>query len=190
MFCVLTVKRRKDSVFEKLFPFAIKDDYELTTVPVIKGSPFYQLSVTVGKKGVDYKRVIYEVGRCAEKLVIDEDITLPKIRGIGEFKSDILYHKMIENTANVLIEKLGEDAVYKRALGTIIYKENTLKIGEDKNDFNLPYEYLHLLPKQVEKYQFASALYELCGVFSLGNSLYNSVIVNGEKKNIESIIFS
>ena len=190
MFCVLTVKRRNDTVFERLFGCLIKDDYELVTVPVLSGAPFYHLTATVGKKGVDYERVIFEVGRCAQRLVVGEDIQLPQTRGIGEFNSDLLYKKLIHNTGDYILSKIPKDAVFNEENGIITYCGNEIMIGEDKNDFSLSEQYNVLKPRGIEKYKFAAALYELCGVFSIGDCYFNSVIVNGEKKNTESVYFS
>lgn len=184
MFCVLTVNSRKNSAWERLFGRLIKDGYSLVTVPVIGGAPFYHLSVTVGKNGVDFERVIFEVGRCAQRLVVDENIKLPEIRGIGEFNSDLLYKILVKNTASYILEKLGEDADFIEEKGIILYGENTVQIGTDRNDFNLPEMYCSLKPKGIEKYKFAAALYELCGVFSIGECRFNSITVNGEKKSI------
>lgn len=190
MFCVLTVKYRKDTVFERAFGCFIKDSYELVTVPVLSGAPFYHLTATVGKKGMDFERVIFEVGRCAQRLVVSEDIKLPGIHGIGEFNSDLLYKKLIHNTAEYILSIIPKDAVFDEENGIITYRGNKIKIGEDRNDFSLSEQYNELKPQEIEKYKFAAALYELCGVFSIGECLFNSVTVNGEKKNTESIYFS
>ena len=48
--------------------------YELKTIPVFKGAPFYKLEVTIGKKGVDWQQVTYFVGKCANRLLLDESI--------------------------------------------------------------------------------------------------------------------
>ena len=190
MFCVLTVKHRNDTIFERAFGWLIKDDYELVTVPVLGGAPFYHLTATVSKKGVDFERVIFEVGRCAQRLVVDGDIKLYQTRGIGEFNSDLLYKKLLHNTAEYILPKIPKDAVFDEENGIITYCGNKIKIGEDKNDFNLPEQYNVLKPQRIEKYKFAAALYELCGVFSIGKCRFNSVSVNGEKKNTESVYFS
>ncbi len=171
MFCVLTVKCRRDGLFERTLGFLRKDKYELVTVPVLKAAPFFHLTATVGKKGVDYQKVLLEVGRCAEKLVVENGVDVPKMYGIGEFNGNLLYEKMAENT----LKLISKDVV-----------QNNSKIEFDKNDFSLPDYYLKLIPNGVEKYKFASALYELCGAFSLDKAHFNSVIINGEKKSIES----
>ena len=190
MFCVLTVNHRKNTVIERLFDRIIKDDYSLVTVPVLSGAPFYHLTATVGKRGVDYERVIFEVGRCAQRLVVSEDTQLPQTRGIGGFNSDLLYKKLIHNTAEFILPKIQKDTVFDEKNGTITYCGNEIIIGEDKNDFSLLEQYNALKPRGIEKYKFAAALYELCGVFSIGDCYFNSVIVNGEKKNTESVYFS
>ncbi len=50
--------------------------------------------------------------------------------------------------------------------------------------------YKKLIPNGVEEYSFYSALYELCGVFSLGECIFEVVTVNNEKKHIDTITFS
>lgn len=184
MFCVLTVNSRKNSTWERLSRRLIKDGYSLVTIPVIGGAPFYHLSATVGKNGVDFERVIFEVGRCAQRLVVNENIKLPEIRGIGEFNSDLLYKILVKNTASYILEELREDADFIEEKGILLYGGNTVQIGTDRNDFNFPEMYCLLKPEQIEKYKFAAALYELCGVFSIGECRFNSITVNGEKKSI------
>lgn len=184
MFCVLTVKQRRDSAKERLFENFIKDDYSLITVPVIGGAPFYHLNATVGRKGIDPERLIFEVGRCARRLIVEENIKLPNYKGIGEYDSDLLYRKMISNTAEYFLGQIEDGAEYIEEKGVITYNGNTLEIGKDRNAFDFPKQYCSLKPQEIEKYKFAAALYELCGVFSLGECRFNSVIVNGEKKSI------
>lgn len=184
MFCVLTVKQRRDSVKERLFGNFTKDAYSLVTVPVIGGAPFYHLSATVGKKGIDPERVIFEVGRCAERLLVEENVKLPKYKGIGEYDSDLLYRKMMNNTAKFIFGEIEDGAEYIEEKGVITYKGNTLEIGRDRNDFDFSGQYSSLKPQGIEKYKFAAALYELCGVFAFGECRFNSVILNGEKKSI------
>ena len=50
--------------------------------------------------------------------------------------------------------------------------------------------YKKLLPQGVNPYDFYSALYELCGVFSLGGCIFEEVCVNNEKKRVDTITFS
>ena len=94
-----------------------------------------------------------------------------------------------DNTFELLKEKIGDIEFSDKENGIIIYNGNTIKIGDDRNDFNLPDVYLSIKPEKVEKYRFAAALYELCGVFSLGSNHFNSVLVNGEKKSLENCDF-
>lgn len=184
MFCVLTVKQRENSLKERLFGNFIKDDYSLVTVPVMGGAPFYHLNAAVGKKGIDPERVIFEVGRCAQRLLTEDNIKLPEFKGIGEYDSDLLYRKMMSNTAEYILGQIEDGAGYIEEKGVIIYNGNTLEIGKDRNAFDFPKQYYTLKPQGIEKYKFAAALYELCGVFSLGGCRFNSVIMNGEKKSI------
>lgn len=190
MFCVLSVKQRENSIGERIFGGLIKDDYSLLTVPVPHGAPFFHLTATVGKKGVDFERVIYETGRCAQRLLVSNSVALPNICGIGEYNSDLLYDRLRLNTADFLMEKLGEKAVFDRKNGIIIYGKNIIEIGRNRNDFEYSEMYSSLKPDTIEKYKFAAALYELCGVFSIGESHFNEVLLNGEKMDTENVYFS
>ena len=60
----------------------------------------------------------------------------------------------------------------------------------DGVDFTMPEIYEGLLPERIERYDFCSALYELCGVFSMGALLFDTIIVNNEKKRAEDVHFS
>lgn len=190
MFCVLTVNIRENNISEKLFGNLKKDSYTLLTVPVLHGAPFYHLTVNTGKKGIDFERVVFEVGRCAQRLLLSDEIKLPEIRGIGRFNSDLLYNKLIDNTADFLLKQIGNEAKFDRTNGIITYRENVIEIGKDRNDFDLSEQYCVLKPREIEKYTFAAALYELCGVFEVGERRFNFVTVNGEKKSIGSVYFA
>lgn len=50
--------------------------------------------------------------------------------------------------------------------------------------------YKKLLPKGINEQDFYSALYELCGIFSLGECVFETVCVNNEKKLIKDIQFA
>lgn len=50
--------------------------------------------------------------------------------------------------------------------------------------------YKKLLPQNANEKDFYSALYELCGVFSLGECIFETVCVNNEKKLIKDIQFA
>lgn len=190
MFCVLTVKRREDNISEKLLGKLKKDSYTLLTVPVLHGAPFYHLTVNTGKKGIDFERVIFEVGRCAQRLLVSDNIILPEIKGIGRFNSDLLYKKLLANTAAFILQQIGDKALYDEKNGIITYRENVIEIGKDRNDFNLAEHYSSLKPSEIEQYIFAAALYELCGVFAIGECRFDFVTLNGEKKSVGNVYFA
>ncbi|MBQ8765442.1 MAG: hypothetical protein IJZ16_01435 [Clostridia bacterium] len=252
MFCVLSVKERNRSFFEKLFGRFMTDEYEVNTIPVFRGAPFFTLDITTNKKEIDWENVIFSVGRCASRLLVDDEIYISENSGVSIFKSNILYYKMMENTfLNILknsnqlhtisiSDKKGENTDFvKRAAPyasqLIISTENKEKFsnicddiidltgmcpvvksqfddskikintdnwtmtiqGEGGNinisdgvDFNMPEIYEKLLPEKIDKYDFCSALYELCGVFTLGESVFDTIIVNNEKKSVQDIHFS
>ena len=54
----------------------------------------------------------------------------------------------------------------------------------------VPDSYKKLLPDGINEYDFFSALYELCGVFSLGECVFETVCVNNEKKVVKDIQFA
>ena len=69
--------------------------------------------------------------------------------------------------------------------------EENLKITvEDRCDFVVPEIYNYLKPNSINKYEFYSALYELCGVFVLAEGVFDSVNINNEKKRLTDAHFS
>ncbi len=87
------------------------------------------------------------------------------------------------------------------------FNDETIKINADKNVMSVSAKnqfinitcgenmivnniYKKLLPEGVDEYTFYSALYELCGVFSLGECIFETVTVNNEKKHIDTVTFS
>ena len=98
MFCVLKINQRKQNFPEKLFGRFIKDEYKLSTIPVYKGAPFYLLEITIGKREIDWERVLFLVGKCASRLIVNCETDIPDGMNIGLYKSDKLYKKIMENT--------------------------------------------------------------------------------------------
>lgn len=105
MFCLLKISKRRDTLKERMFGKFIRDIYELKTIPVFKGAPFYKLEVTVGKRGVDWQEVTYFVGKCANRLLLDEKINIENISGVGRYNNKILYEKMIKNTFTEILKQ-------------------------------------------------------------------------------------
>ncbi len=254
MFCVLNVKRRDNTFFEKIFGCLMKDRYDVQTIPVYKGAPFYIMDVSVGKRGIRWENVISQVGRCAGRMVATECIDLPQGMNLGFFESNVLYDKMMKNTflrilgnnlknntvsvsvsddngkytdftkkltkyaSTLAISTLQKEKYYdvceeitensglcpvltdsdnnatvrinaNKNVMTIICENNNLNIF-DGSDFRVPEMYEKLLPERVAKYDFYSALYELCGVFSLEDCFFDIITVNKEKKCVSDIHFS
>ena len=104
MFCVLTVKERDKTLFERLFGRFLVDEYSVKTIPVFKGAPFFILDITKGKREIDWENVIFAVGKCAKRLVLLDDIIIPEDKGISVFKSTVLYGKMMKNTFLQILE--------------------------------------------------------------------------------------
>ena len=254
MFCVLNVKTKEKTFFEKIFGFIIKDEYNLKTVPVYKGAPFFMLDVSVGKRGISWEKVVSQVGRCALRMVSTDCVDLPENMNVGLFESNALYDKMIKNTFLRIIsnntgkkpvsiwisDEYGKYTEFTKKLSKyassleistsqkekyhsvceeitediglcpVLTSDNTgaiVRINASNNvmtivcekenlniscgcDFTVPQIYEKLLPERIEKYSFYSALYELCGVFSLGDCIFDVITVNKEKKCVKDIHFS
>lgn len=105
-------------------------------------------------------------------------------------------------TAERLLQETGTSAALLSSVNgekIIIDSDNYIMTVQTDNgkmkiqngcDFTVPESYRALLPEGIDKYDFYSALYELCGVFSLGECIFSSIEVNNEKKNTDSIHFS
>lgn len=253
MFCLLRINRRQNTLKEKLLGVFIKDEYELKTIPVFKGAPFYKLNITVGKKGVDWQQVVYMVGKCSNRLLLNESINIDDVSNVGRYNKHILYEKIMKNTFIeilkqqnkifddlCLIDKKGVSAeflnklvpYFKRIIVTTENKskyekicdyilestglcvmvqseiENSIiKIDMDRNimtvktenqiynvshgeDFKVPEIYENLYDETVDRLLFYSALYEFCGVFELADLCFEIILVNGEKKGTNELIFT
>ena len=253
MFCLLKISERKGNLKEKIFGRFIRDTYELKTIPVFKGAPFYKLEVTVGKRGVDWQQVTYFVGKCANRLLLDDSINIDDVKDIGRYKNKVLYEKMMKNSfvrilkqqnkifeSLCIIDKRGvstdflldlvpyfekitittdQKQKYKKICDYIL--ENTglcvllqseienaaVKIDSERNimtitsknglfnicdgeNFKVPEIYENLYDNTVDKLLFYSALYEFCGVFELADLCFETIVINGEKKGINELIFT
>lgn len=105
MFCVVNISERKNTLKEKIFWRFIRDEYELKTIPVFKGAPFYNLCVSVGKRGVDWEYISFCTGKCAERLIANEKINIPENFGLGRYNNKILYSKIMQNTFVCILKK-------------------------------------------------------------------------------------
>ncbi len=253
MFCLLKINERRNNLKEKIFGIFIKDTYELKTIPVFKGAPFYKLEITVGKRGVDWQQVTYFIGKCANRLLLDESINIDDVKDIGRYKNKVLYEKMIKNTfARILkqqnktfdslciidkrglssdfvldlvpcfekitvttdakqkYEKICDYVLENTGLCVLLQSEmenSTVKIDTERNimtinkenniynisdgeDFKVPEIYENLYDNSIDKLLFYSALYEFCGVFELAESSFETIVINGEKKGINGLIFT
>lgn len=252
MFCVLSVRERNRTLFERIFGRFLVDDFSVKTIPVYKGAPFFNLDITTSKNEIDWENVIFSVGKCASRLVLSGNVKLPDNMNIEVFKSNLLYNKMMKNTflqilkngntlydisifdenaensefikqvsnyasllnicthnkekykyiCDEITEKTGLCPVLKNDFVDSTIKINTnaltmtfFKKEENINilsgaDFQVPSVYENLLQDGVDKYDFYSALYELCGVFSLGEGIFSTITVNNEKKAVEEVYFS
>lgn len=255
MFTVLNVTERKNNILEKIFGGLIKDEYEVKTVAIYKGAPFYQLDVRVGKRGLDTQKIVDCVGKCSRRLVTNDFNLLPNNKELGLFKSNKLYGRMMRNTFLTILynnginksplpicvidksanntdfaEKLCE---YASSLTIITDKrdkynpiceriteetglcpmvksestdervvidldnnlmkiclENEEKTVENGEDFTVPEIYNYLKPQSIDKYDFYSAVYELCGIFSLADCNFETIWINNEKKSVADVHFS
>lgn len=255
MFCVLEINERKNTLKERLFGKYIKDEYNIKTVNVFKGAPFYIIEAEIGRgKAIDWQKITFLAGKCANRILCDRS-KLPESENLRAFQSDMLYKKAMINTflhilnnsnfsvnnktVNVFDSKGENDRfvydIAKFASKLTVVTDNKkkyedvcekiledtglcvtvqsspseceiavncdtsemkikteyeiIKIGNGKN-LNGDMQYAELLPTGIDEYDFYSALYELCGVFSLGNCIFTSVDVNREKKSTDCIRFS
>ena len=78
MFCVLSVRERNRTIFERIFGKLLTDDYSVKTIPVYKGAPFFSLDITTSKKEINWEDVIFAVGKCASRLVLNGHVRLPE----------------------------------------------------------------------------------------------------------------
>lgn len=254
MFCVLNIEKKKLTLLEKIFRFLAQDDYIIKTIPVFKGAPFYVLDVKICEK-IDWDKVIENTGKCSKRLLLNNCLEIPEDKGIGVFKSDILYNKVFHNTILQIIKnnKCKKDlyhiAVYDKnadftefttrlsmcsskltvvtenkekymnLCDTILEKtglcisllsdfdnakikidttRNVMSIDTNNQFLNITNGeniivddiYKKILPQNVNEQDFYSALYELCGVFSLGECIFENVMVNNEKKRTDTVTFS
>lgn len=253
MFCVLSVKGRNKTIFEKLFGKLMLDDYSVKTIPVYKGAPFFALDITTSRKEINWENVVLSVGKCASRLLLNSNIRIPDDMNVGIFRSQLLYNKMMKNTILEILEnnknKLRSVSVMDRGAENTDFvkqlskyassmsictenKENYSEICEEitdetgmcpvmtndfcdaeikintktlavtifhnnKNmnisagvDFSVPEVYEKLLQEGIDRYDFYSAIYELCGVFSLGETIFDTIMVDNEKKRVQDIHFS
>ena len=86
-------------------------------------------------------------------------------------------------------EKQINDSYYYVPVTHYVNNKENINISAGV-DFSVPEIYEKLLPVGINKYDFYSALYELCGVFSLGESVFDTIMVNNEKKLVQDIHFS
>lgn len=253
MFCLLEISERRYGLKEKLFGRFLKDIYELKTVPVFKGAPFYKLNVTVGKMGVDWQQVRFFVGKCANRLLVNSAVDLDETVGVGRYEKKTLYPKLMQNTFITLLKqqnKIFDDLCFidkKAQSAELLYKlvpyfnkisvvtdnkpqydktcdrileetglcvttqseiqnacvkidternimtvitENNIYNITDGDGFSVPTIYENLYDETVEKLLFYSALYEFCGVFELADLSFETIVINGEKKGINEVIFT
>ena len=77
----------------------------------------------------------------------------------------------------------------ERNIMSVAVENGFLNVSEGEN-IKVEETYKKLLPQGINAYDFYSALYELCGVFSLGSCIFETVCVNYEKKHIDTVTFS
>lgn len=254
MFCILNIEKKKLTLLEKIFRFLAQDDYNIKTIPVFKGAPFYVLDVKVCDN-IDWDRVIENTGKCSKRLILNNNIEVPENKGIGIFKSSILYNKVFQNTILQILEKnryekdlyhiavcdkyadftdftlrlskysskltvvtenkekymnLCDDILENTGLCISLLSDfdnakikidilkNVMSIDNGNQFLNITKGesimandiYKKLMLQGIDEYDFYSALYELCGVFSLGECIFEHVMVNNEKKLIKDIQFA
>lgn len=158
-----------------------------TLLHIIKNntSPKNPQSITLYDEKGEYARFLTLLVPYASKLTVVTD---------NKEKYTKICDEILENTG--LCVSLLSD-----------FNEGAIKINADKNVMSINAKnqfinvtcgeniivndiYKKLLPEGVDEYTFYSALYELCGVFSLGECIFENVMVNNEKKHIDTVTFS
>jgi hypothetical protein len=104
------------------------------------------------------------------------------VGGIGKYPTE----------ANELMLVVDEDQlITDLLLGQLgFYTQNEFLNISNGENILVNDVYKKLLPEGINEQDFYSALYELCGVFSLGECIFETVCVNNEKKLIKDIQFA
>ena len=99
---------------------------------------------------------------------------------IGETGISLFLNK--DNNQNVKIDLDKNEMVLKGEWGTYKICNGT--------DFSVPKIYENIVPQNIDKLIFYSALYELCGVTELRNTYFKNVEIEGEKILTEKVCFT
>ena len=147
------------------------------------GKELYHIAVC--DKNADFIDFIKQLSKFSSKLTV---VTSNKEKYMN------ICNEILENTG-LCISLLSEFDNAKIKIDTsknIMSIDNKTEFLNISNGENIMADeiYKKLLTQGVCEYDFYSALYELCGVFSLGECIFENVMVNNEKKLIKDIQFA
>lgn len=184
MFCFLKIVERENTLKEKLIGRFIKDKYELKTIPVFKGAPFYKLCVTVGKRGVDWQEVSRFVGKCANRLLVSDSVIIDKTWGVGKYNNPALYSKLIQNTFVTIIKQ------QKKRFETLCYIDER-GIAPD-NLFKLVPYFTHIVVVTDNKRKYEKVCAKILDDTGLCVTMQNKIVDSAVKidadRNVMTII--
>ena len=143
------------------------------------------LNICVVDKKAKFSEFVLRISKFASQISV---VTMNKLEYIN------LCDKMqkINGLCPSIVSDIVQSQVYidvDNCIMKINEGENCIEISYGK-DFLVPEIYEKLMPQGVNKYNFYSALYELCGVFAINQYSFDTVIVNNEKRCITDIHFS
>lgn len=125
MFCVLLLEKEKKTFLDRIIKSRLKDKHHFETVPVFKGAPFYKLTVTYKNEAPCWDEIYKITGRCSQKLVMNDNIILPRDARFGAFKG-VEYHKLLME--NMFLKIIIENCETIRNRGIVIIDKNGKKV--------------------------------------------------------------
>ncbi len=135
-----------------------------------------QKSITVIDSDAKRDKLLYKLSPFASTLTVVTDYKEKYNRVCDNIQQNSGLCATLQSTPSESQIKIDVN----RSIMTITDEKNCINIT-DGSDFTVPEIYEKLLPANTDKYTFYSALYELCGVFSLGECFFETITVNNEK---------
>lgn len=133
-------------------------------------------SITVIDNDAKQEKFLYKLSAYASTLTVVTDFKERYNRVCDNIQQNCGLCTILQSTPSESQIKID----ISRLVMTIIGEKNCVNITAG-SDFTVPEIYEKLLPPNTDKYTFYSALYELCGVFSLGECFFETITVNNEK---------
>ena len=158
--------------------------FQSTLLEILKNnkSPQYISVLDKNAKNIDF---VFKLSQYASRLTVVTENKQKYLNVCDKILNDtglcISLHSNFDN-ARIKIDT-------GRNIMSIENKNEFLNISNGENIL-VNDVYKKLLPKGINEQDFYSALYEFCGVFSLGECIFETVCVNNEKKLIKDIQFA